>query len=50
MFYNATWVEYALSAAGVAFFALAMTIGSKIIPIINVSEMGDKPVPEEEIL
>ena len=50
MFYNATWIEYALSAAGVAFFALAMTIGSKIIPIINVSEMGDKPIPEEEIL
>jgi len=50
MFYNATWIEWALSAAGVAFFALMMTIGSKIIPIINVSEMGDKPVPEEEIL
>jgi len=50
MFYNATWVEYALSAAGVAFFALCMTVGSKIIPIINVSEMEDEREPEKEIL
>jgi molybdopterin-containing oxidoreductase family membrane subunit len=50
VFYNATWVEWALTAAGIAFFALLMTIGSKFIPIVNVSEMEDKPVPEEELL
>ncbi|MFH1295928.1 MAG: NrfD/PsrC family molybdoenzyme membrane anchor subunit [Bacteroidota bacterium] len=48
LFYNSTWVEWALTAAGVAFFALAMTIGSKFIPIINVSEMADIPPSEEE--
>jgi len=50
MFYNATWIEYALTAAGVAFFTLAMIIGSKIIPIINVSEMEDEPVSKKSIL
>ncbi len=51
LFYNSTWVEWALTAAGVAFFALAFTIGSKFIPIINVSELADSsPVEEEEIL
>jgi Ni/Fe-hydrogenase subunit HybB-like protein len=50
LFYNATWVEWALTAAGFALFALLMTLGSKFIPIVNVSEMCDKPKPEEEIL
>jgi molybdopterin-containing oxidoreductase family membrane subunit len=50
LFYNATWVEWSLTAAGVAVFALLMTLASKFIPVVNVSEMGDKPVPEEEIL
>jgi Ni/Fe-hydrogenase subunit HybB-like protein len=49
MFYEATWVEYALSAAGVAFFALMMTIGSKIIPIINVSEMEEHKAPDTNV-
>jgi Ni/Fe-hydrogenase subunit HybB-like protein len=50
LFYSATWVEWSLTAAGVAVFALLMTLGSKFIPVVNVSEMGDKPMPEEEIL
>jgi len=50
IFYNATWVEWSLTATGIAIFALLMTVGSKFIPIINVSEMEDKPVPEEELL
>ena len=29
---------------------LLMTLASKFIPVVNVSEMGDKPVPDEEIL
>lgn len=48
LFYNSTWVEWTLTAAGIAFFALAFTIGSKFIPIINVSEMAESPLEEEE--
>jgi molybdopterin-containing oxidoreductase family membrane subunit len=51
LFYNSTWVEWTLTAAGVAFFALAFTIASKFIPIINVSELADSsPLEDEEIL
>ncbi|MBN1198446.1 MAG: polysulfide reductase NrfD [Bacteroidales bacterium] len=50
IFYNSTWIEWALTAAGVAFFALAFTIGSKLIPIINVSELAESPQEEEKIL
>jgi|WetSurMetagenome_2_1015567.scaffolds.fasta_scaffold55406_2 Ni/Fe-hydrogenase subunit HybB-like protein len=50
LFYNATWVEWSLTGAGFAVFALLMTLGFKFIPVVNISEMCDKPQPEEEIL
>jgi molybdopterin-containing oxidoreductase family membrane subunit len=50
MIYSATWVEWSLTAAGVAVFCLLLTLAVKFIPVINVSEMMDKPKEEEQIL
>jgi molybdopterin-containing oxidoreductase family membrane subunit len=41
--YSATWVEWALTAAGVAMFCLLFTIGSKLIPIVPVSDLKEEP-------
>lgn len=41
--YSATWVEWALTAAGVAMFCLLFTIGSKLIPIVQVSDLKEEP-------
>jgi Ni/Fe-hydrogenase subunit HybB-like protein len=41
--YYPTWVEYSLTAAGVALFCLLFTLGAKLVPIMNVSEMSDAP-------
>ncbi len=46
--YSATWVEWALTLAGVATFFLFFTLMSKFVTIIPISEFGDKekkPVP-----
>lgn len=45
--YSATWVEYSLTAAGVALFCLLYTLASKFIPVMNVSEMSDVPVTDK---
>jgi Ni/Fe-hydrogenase subunit HybB-like protein len=47
-YYNPTWVEYALTAAGIALFCLLFTLGSKFVPVMNVSEMSDVPTPKSE--
>ncbi|HPG10453.1 MAG TPA: polysulfide reductase NrfD [Chitinophagaceae bacterium] len=49
--YSATWVEWALTFAGIATFFLFFTIMSKFVTIIPISEFADKekksePVPE----
>ena len=41
--YSATWVEWALTAAGAAMFCLLFTIGSKLIPIVQVSDLKEEP-------
>jgi molybdopterin-containing oxidoreductase family membrane subunit len=41
--YSATWVEWALTAAGCAMFCLLFTIGSKLIPIVPVSDLKEEP-------
>jgi Ni/Fe-hydrogenase subunit HybB-like protein len=49
--YSATWVEWALTLAGVASFFLFFTIISKFVTIIPISEFADKEkkeVPETE--
>ncbi|MCX6250297.1 MAG: polysulfide reductase NrfD [Bacteroidetes bacterium] len=48
--YSATWVEYALLAAGIALFCLMFTIASKFVPVMNISEMSETPKPEEAVL
>ncbi len=45
--YSATWVEYSLTAAGVALLCLLYTLGSKFFPVMNISEMSE--VPEHEL-
>ena len=40
--YSATWVEWALTFAGIATFFLFFTLLSKFITIIPISEFGDK--------
>jgi molybdopterin-containing oxidoreductase family membrane subunit len=49
-FYTATWVEYALTSAGVALFCLLFTLASKFVPVMNVSEMAEPVKPEEPLL
>jgi Ni/Fe-hydrogenase subunit HybB-like protein len=53
--YSATWVEWALTFAGIATFFLFFTLLSKFVTIVPISEFGgqEKPVvtakdPEEE--
>ncbi len=46
--YNPTWVEYSLTAAGIALFCLLFTLGSKFVPVMNVSEMSEIPKPKPE--
>jgi molybdopterin-containing oxidoreductase family membrane subunit len=40
--YSPTWVEWALTFAGIATFFLAFTLFSKFVTIIPISEFGDK--------
>ena len=40
--YSATWVEWSLTLAGIAFFILLFVFISKLAPIIPVSEMAEK--------
>ncbi|MEN8225507.1 MAG: NrfD/PsrC family molybdoenzyme membrane anchor subunit [Bacteroidota bacterium] len=45
--YSGTWVEWALSIAGVAAFCLFFTIGARFIPIIPVSEEKERKTKRE---
>ncbi len=40
--YTPTWVEWALTMAGVSIFAMLFMLFSKIAPIISISEMQEK--------
>lgn len=46
--YSPTWIEWALTAAGVAVYGMLFMLASKIAPIISISEMRE--TAEEEIL
>jgi len=48
-YYSATWVEWALTAGGVAFFCLLFTLASKFIPIIQVSELKEEAYEPDDI-
>ena len=44
--YSPTWVEWALTAAGVSVFAMLFMLISKIVPIVSISEMQEKDKSE----
>ncbi len=48
--YSATWVEWALTFAGIATFFLFFTMMSKFITIIPISEFGDKEKKGEPVI
>jgi len=41
LFYSPTWVEWSLTAAGVAVFGMLFMIISKLAPIISISELEE---------
>ena len=47
--YSATWVEWTLTAGGVASFCLFFTLASKLIPIVQVSELKEEPIEAADI-
>ena len=47
--YSATWVEWSLTAAGFAMFCLLFTLASKMIPIVQVSDLKEEPVQPGDI-
>jgi molybdopterin-containing oxidoreductase family membrane subunit len=47
--YSPTWVEWALTLAGIATFFLFFTLMSKFVTIIPISEFGDKEKATEKI-
>ncbi len=47
--YSATWVEWSLTAGGVALFCLLFTLASKMIPIVQVSELKEEPKESGDI-
>jgi len=48
--YSATWVEWSLTAAGVALFCLLFTLASKFIPVVQVSELEEENKKEEVLV
>jgi Ni/Fe-hydrogenase subunit HybB-like protein len=50
LFYNATWIEYVLTFAGIAAFLLLFTVFSKLVPIIPVSEVIEIEIENEKEL
>jgi Ni/Fe-hydrogenase subunit HybB-like protein len=48
--YSATWVEWSLTAAGVAVFCLLFTLASKFITIIPVSGLQQGEEKKEDVL
>lgn len=48
--YSATWIEWSLTAAGVAVFCLLFTLGSKFVPIIPVTGLHDEQQKEEQLV
>jgi len=47
--YSATWVEWTLTLGGVASFCLFFTLASKLIPIVQVSELKEEPKEPADI-
>lgn len=48
--YSPTWVEGALTIAGISVFVLLLMIAAKFIPIVSISEMTEKDKVEEQYM
>jgi molybdopterin-containing oxidoreductase family membrane subunit len=48
--YSATWVEWSLTAAGVAVFCLLFTVASKFIPVVPVSGLVEESKKEDVLI
>ena len=48
--YSSTWVEWSLTAAGIAVFILLFKLASKFLPIISISEMSHQDDRKLKIL
>ena len=48
--YTATWVEWSLTAAGIAVFCLLFTLASKFITVVPVSGLKEETKPEEALV
>ena len=49
MIYSATWVEWSLTAAGIAMFCLLFTLASKVIPVVQVSEVSEERIGPNDL-
>ena len=49
LLYSATWVEWSLTAAGVAMFCLLFTLASKMIPVVQVSEVSEERIGPNDL-
>lgn len=47
--YSPTWVEWTLTLGGIASFCLFFTLASKLIPIIQVSDLKEEPTEPGDI-
>jgi molybdopterin-containing oxidoreductase family membrane subunit len=47
--YTPTWVEWALTASGIATFFLFFTVFSRFVTIIPISEFADKEKAKEKV-
>ena len=48
--YQSTWVEWSLTAAGIAMFCLLFTLASKFIPIVTVAGNTQESKPEDVLV
>lgn len=48
--YSSTWVEWGLTAAGIALFCLLFTIASKFVPIVTVAGNTQEAKPEDVLV
>ena len=48
--YSSTWVEWSLTAAGIAVFCLLFTLASKFIPIITVGDYSKEDTKEKTLV
>ena len=46
--YSPTFIEWSITAAGVAIFCILFMLASKLVPIVSVTEMLDEELPIDE--